>query len=182
MKKIIVIFIFFVLSGCANIPLTTLFKFSTFDESDFVAIDGSQIKSKITISEPLTISEEKSKLSVNIENNLGSRQFTFPLVLVSEKKIPEEKGFFTSKPAQIEQVFKISEQGLVSLNDLQNSLSDDENNIGFSVNVDFNEEPELGDTVTFSIQLQLDEKDGFFTLVDNFELNFDESALKNKNQ
>ena len=159
------------LFGCSSIPISTMLKYRNFDEQSFTALDPSQIRSKITVSEPFTLKVEKIKLSLSLENEKGLRDFKFPLALEKRDNIAAQSGFFLSEPAKTEYTFKLSELAVNNFKETQNLLSQEaQGKASFSIGVGFNEEPQKAQSVYFSIALQLEEKDGYFTLIEETEV------------
>lgn len=179
MKKFFLVFTVLFLFGCSSIPISTMLKYRNFDEQSFAALDPFQIRSKITVSEPFTLKMEKIKLSLSLENEKGLRDFTFPLALEKRDSIAAQNGFFSSEPAKTEYTFKLSELAVNNFKETQNLLSQEaQGKASFSIGVGFNEEPQKAQSVYFSIALQLEEKDGYFTLIEETEVDFGQTANK----
>ncbi|WP_414830465.1 hypothetical protein [Alteromonas sp. H39] len=173
MRKLFLVFIILFLYGCSSIPISTMLKYRNFDEQSFVILDPLQIRSKIRLSEPFTLKLEKINLSLSLENEKGLRHFTFPLVLEKRDKIAAQEGFFLSEPAKTEYTFKLSELAVNNFKETQNLLSQEaQGKVSFSIGAGFNEEPQKGQSVYISIALQLEEKDGYFTLIEDTEVDF----------
>lgn len=170
MKNFLVLLVLF-LYGCSSIPVSTMFKYRNFNEQSFASLNPSQIRSKIRVSDPFTLKLEKIKLSLSLENEKGLRNFPFPLVLEDQHLIASQEGFFSSTPAKTEYTFRLSEQAVASFAETQNLLSEDLNGkYSFSIGAGFNEEPKEGQSVYISILLQLNEEDGYFTLIEDAEV------------
>ncbi|MCB4438407.1 hypothetical protein LHL20_19430 [Alteromonas sp. McT4-15] len=171
MKNVYLLILVLLLSSCSSIPISTMLKFRSFNEQSFVALNGSEIRSKIIVSQPFTLDLEKIKLSLTLDNDKGVRNFTYPLDLDMQKTIAAQDGFFTSTPAKTEYTFKLSELAVKNFKETQNLISDQfKGETSFSIAAGFNEEPTEGQLVTLSILLQLDEEDGYFTLIDNADI------------
>ncbi|MCG7562470.1 hypothetical protein [Pseudoalteromonas sp. McH1-42] len=173
MKKLFFVFVALFLFGCSSIPLSTMLKYRNFDEQSFAALNPSQIRSKIWLSEPFTLNMEKINLSLSLVNERGHSNFTFPLILVKRDKIAAQEGFFSSEPAKTEYTFRLSELAVNNFQKTQNLLSQKvHQKLSFSIGAGFNEEPEDGETVYISISLQLEDNEGYFTLINEAEVDF----------
>ncbi|KAF7786350.1 hypothetical protein PRUB_a0886 [Pseudoalteromonas rubra] len=171
MKKLFVVFIVIFLFGCSSIPISTLLKYRNFDEQSFAALKPTQIRSKIWLSDPFTLNMEKINLSLSLANEKGLSNFTFPLVLEKRSRIAAQEGFFSTEPAKTEYTFRLSEVAVNNFQKTQNLLSHEvHQEISFSIGAGFNEEPEEGQTVYISISLQLEDKEGYFTLINDAEV------------
>ena len=86
------------ISGCSSIPLSTMIKFSSFDERDFLEITPAELRARVQLEQGFALSAKKSKLEIEIETVKGRQNYQFPLQEFALVVIPEEKGlFFTSK-------------------------------------------------------------------------------------
>lgn len=173
MKRILIIFWVVLATGCANIPLSTMLKFSSFNEQDFIALDASDIQTRVSISKPFTIKLEDTQLALDLNTDKGTRRLEFPLTLIQTTEIAAEDGFFSSVPAKTEYTFKLSEEAIANFQDVQQTLLTEPGiNGGFSVSTGFNEQPDAEQTILISIALQLDKDDGFFVLVEDADVEF----------
>lgn len=179
MHRIATILLILLVSGCASIPISTMLKLSSFDEDSFLLLEGEQVRAQVAVSQPYTINFDKTKLTLDTETDLGTRHFAFPLTLLSETEIPEEIGFFSSRKAQTQYTFKISDEGLTNFTELQRAIEEKQraqSKAGFSfmVSAGFNEEPLPNEIIVVSINLQLSEEDGYFALIENAEIEVEE--------
>lgn len=124
MKNVYLFILVLLLSSCSSIPISTMLKFRSFNEQSFVALNGSEIRSKIIVSQPFTLDLEKIKLSLTLDNDKGVRNFTYPLDLDMQKTIAAQDGFFKSTPARTEYTFKLSELAVKNFKETQNLVSD----------------------------------------------------------
>ncbi|MCO7191245.1 MULTISPECIES: hypothetical protein [unclassified Pseudoalteromonas] len=171
MKKLFLVFVALCLFGCSSIPLSTMLKYRNFDEQSFTALNPSQIRSKVKVSKPFTLNMEKMNLSLSLENEKGISHFTFPLILEKQGRIDAQEGFILSEPAKTEYTFRLSELAVNNFLKTQNLLSQEvQQKISFSIGAGFNEKPQERQTVHISISLQLDDKEGYFTLIDEAEV------------
>ena len=161
------------LAACSSIPISTMLQYRNFDEQSFASLNPSQIRSKIRLSKPFTLNLEAIKLSLSVENEKGLRNFTFPLTLEKQEIIAEQQGFFSTSSAKTEYTFRLSEQAVESFSETQNLMAEDvKGNASFSIGAGFNEKLQEGQSVKLSILLLLDEEDGYFTLIEDAEVEF----------
>ncbi|WP_105169926.1 hypothetical protein [Pseudoalteromonas sp. T1lg23B] len=173
MIKFLFVFWVLFLSGCTSIPISTMLELRDFNEQSFVALNPVEIRSKIRLSEPLTLDLAKITLSLSLENEKGFRNFTFPLVLENENKIAALEGLFSSQPANTEYTFRLSDIALKNFVETQKLFSDGIKRQGsFSIGASFNQESKEVQAAYISILLQLSDEEGFFTLLDNAEVDF----------
>lgn len=160
-----------VLGGCASVPLGTMLKFSTMDESDFAAVNPAEIRAKIHVDEPVTVDITSTQMTIEIDNALGVVTHKFPLELVSTEHIVAEQGFFSDKSARTEYVLKFSDKAIESFNQVQDSvINGPQGQMSFSVNTSFGALPPEVERITFSIFLMLSEQDDYVTLFEDAEL------------
>lgn len=171
MKRMGLILVAVLLHGCANIPIATMLKFSGFDATSLAAIDGHQIRAKVTVTEPHTLNLEQTQLAMELETAKGFRRFTFPLQLISKTTVPAEHGLFSSSAAKTQYLLKVSDAGLKSFAEIQQLLVDKPERKGsLTVGAGFNNTLNGEASPRMSIDLQLTQDEGFFTLIEDAEL------------
>ena len=173
MRKILLISLALCLTACANIPIATMLKFSSFDEDSFRALNSAVIKAKVDLSAPHTLNLEQTRLALIMETPSGFRNFDFPLVLEEQATLKEEAGFFSAAKDYTQYTFRVSEEGIQNFATIQQELGpNSEGEHSFSVGTGFNEAPTEGDAIVFSIHLQLTATDDFITVIDHAEVEF----------
>ncbi|WDE06447.1 hypothetical protein SG34_005875 [Thalassomonas viridans] len=157
--------------GCSSIPLSTMMKFSTFDESDFLEIDPRQLRARVRLEQGFTLSAEKSKLEIEIDTLKGRINYLFPLQELSAKVVTQEASlFFTPEPVT-EYQLKLTGQAVSAFLALQQEIKAKKpGSYSLSVSTSLGERPENAEEVTMSVLLKLSEGDDYFTLVDNATL------------
>lgn len=160
--KLLSFFIVFLMSGCASIPLSTMMKFSSFQMSDFVALQPEDIKAKIIIDEPVKIDIEKVDLSLELETEQYNKMYKFPLSLIETKDIPAKTGWFGDDEAKTEYTFNLSSESVQNFQEVQQLLSTHSTGtFGLSVNSGFESLPSDLESVNLSILLKLASDDDF---------------------
>ncbi|WP_395343738.1 hypothetical protein PN836_004050 [Ningiella sp. W23] len=160
-------------SGCANIPIATMLKFSGFDENDFAQLDASQIRTKLEVSTPYMLNLEDTRLALSTDSIEGLRKYDFPLELLSEEARMSEAGFFSSERSYTEYTFKISDEGIDNFRVIQDTLKKKvETEYSFSVSAAIHEPPDKGKALILSIHLELNDSEEFVTLIDEYNLEY----------
>lgn len=161
------LFFITMISGCANIPVATLFELRSFDENAFVALKPEDIRTKIQLDAPVEANVAETRLSLQLETNMGERQFTYPLILVAERKLAEEESWFNSTPARTEYELALAPDGINAFNAVQASIqSDKPTNFAISVNAKLKEHSMINSEVVLTILLKLYAEKEYFTLID----------------
>jgi len=165
-----------VLSGCSSVPFTTMMYFSNAQPQDFFQVDPQGIKVKVTINSEANFDPVASvNLAATIDEHAKTRQFTFPLTLVSVTKQGAKSGLFANTPAVDIFILKLSEQAIqnLALINQQRMLAQDKKG-SLSAGVNFTKGVNVIDEHTrLSIALKLAD-DSFITLVDNWRIQGDE--------
>ena len=182
MKSFGLILLIILAGGCASIPVSTMFRFMNFDKQDFDALNVSEIRARVSLSQPATIKAESARMALELGSEQGVRQFSFPLVLVSEKVLAGQDGFFTSLPDRTEYTFTLSDEAQENFQAVQRTSLNEGTKSGFSVGVGFDNFPTDNTVVRLWIALQLSEEDGYFTLIDDAPVEIDKEAGSESNQ
>lgn len=155
------------ISGCANIPVATLFELSSFDENAFVALKPEDIRTKIQLDAPVEVNVAETRLSLQLETNKGERQFTYPLILVAETKLAEEETWFSSMPARTQYELALAPDGIKAFNAVQASIQlEKPTNFAFGVNAKLKEHSMINSEVVLTILLKLTTEKDYLTLID----------------
>ena len=166
--KLFCFLVVFILSGCASIPLSTMLKFSSFEKSDFVALEPADIKAKIILDQPVEIDIEKVQLGLEVGTEQGSRSYKFPLSLLERRAIPAKEGWFDSDEAKTEYTFNLSSESVKNFKEVQQLLTNKSGGkFGFSVSSGFENLPNDVQSVNLSILLKLQNHDDFVPIFDD---------------
>ncbi len=166
----------FVISACSSIPLTTLLKFSSYDEQELLKLKPKQIRAKLTVNSFLNIDLVNTKLGVTIKSNNGDLALEFPLKQMSLSQTPAKISFFSSTPASQTYLLKLSDKAIADFIALQQQLTlSEKNTFGLSVAAKLERNENLSpeqkaQRLFMTIELKLSEQQDFFTLIDNAEI------------
>jgi len=147
--------------------------FSAATPEDFFQVDPHGIKVKVTINSEANFDPAVSvTLSATVEDELGKRNFTFPLEQISQHKQPEQDGYFSSRPAMDIFILTLSNQAIKNLAAINiERTSGNKKRVGLSAGVDFSKEVNtVNESTVLSIGLKLTEKDDFIMLIDNWKV------------
>lgn len=171
--KILGFLIVFLVSGCASIPLGTMLKFSSFQKSDFVALEPADIKAKIIIEQPVEIDIDKVDLGLELETEQGNRIYKFPLSLIERRPIPAKEGWFSVDGAKTEYTFNLNAESVNNFQEVQQLLTNSSGGtFAFSVNSGFeNLRPDL-ESVNLSIFLKLKSTEDFVPIFEDATIEF----------
>ena len=98
-------------------------------------------------------------------------EYIFPLVLTNQQEITEEGGLFSDSITFTQYSFKLPEEAIQNIKDVQSLLDPAETGIiSFGVGMEFDETQSPSDVVTFSVHIKLYEDDDFVTLFDRVEM------------
>lgn len=165
-----------VLSGCSSIPMGTLLKLSSFDEAYVSTLDPKKIRAKITVNAFLDVNVENTQLGLSIENSNGEMELNFPLQVITITQNKAVSGLFSQQVASQTYLLKLSEKAISEFKTLQAQLTPpQQSQFGFTVSAKLKKHKNLTpiqqeQQLFMSIDLQLNEKEGFFTLFDQIEL------------
>ncbi|CAB9494192.1 hypothetical protein [Alteromonas macleodii] len=172
--KIVCFLMVFILGGCASIPLSTMLEFSSFQKSDFVALEPADIKAKVIIDQPVEIDIEKVDLGLELETDLGNRIYKFPLSLIERRSIPAKEGWLSVDEAKIEYTFNLNAESVKSFQEVQQLLTNSSGGkFAFSVNSGFEKLPPDLESVNLSILLKLKNTEDFVPIFEDATIEFE---------
>lgn len=178
-----ILLISFLLSACSSIPLSTMVKLSSFDEQQLTLLNVADIRAKITINQFINLDLENTNMGISIENDSGEMQLAFPLKVLSVTQNPAQTGFLSKKNASQTFLLKLSAAGEKDFKKLQQQLQQPKKSkIGFSVDAKLKKNKELtpeqqAQTIVMTIEMKINNQDGFFTLFDEYELKESKTEL-----
>jgi len=172
MKQLIPLIILF-LTACSSVPLSTMMHFSNTQPSDFFSVSPEGITVKVTINssadfDPITA----VKLSASIEDEIGIRQLSFPLQLLSVQTQAAEQSFFSNRPEFNIYILKLTPQAVMNLI----SIKDERElgmpkKVGLSAGINFTKDINtIDENTVLSVALKFSDKDDYMTLIDNWQV------------
>lgn len=78
MKLLILSLMVTCLSGCTSIPLSTMAKFATADESDLISLEAEAIRARVTLDQPLEPDHESIALKMEVDDGQRVQILDFP--------------------------------------------------------------------------------------------------------
>lgn len=172
-----------ILMACSSVPLSTMLKFSSFDEQNLITIKPSDIQAKITLNDFIDIDLVNTKLGLSLENTTGNLALQFPLEKLTLTQNSAKKGFLSDISASQTYLLQLSPEAIADFRRLQKQLqSSEKNSFGFSVNAKLKKHHELtkNQKITplfITIELKLYKNEKFFTLIDQAEIKDGKSEL-----
>ena len=170
-------------SACSHMPLSTMVSMSSFDEEDFIAINPSEIKVRIRTDKYLDLNDRHIKLQFKLISPSGNLDETLSLnkISTSNRQINQ---WFGKEYTEYNTIFALSEESIDAFKQFQDSklvrTARDNADISFNAKVQFPEE--APNQLMFSIDLQLDLNDDYFTLFDEVYVDFEKAAKEQGTQ
>lgn len=163
------------LTGCANIPLSTMLHFAQYDHTDVATVQPTELSAKVQLDHPYQLSVQHIKLKLDVTDNKGLRQYQFPLTLEQLEIItvkPNWLAGFGATPSQRNQYqFRLSEQGIAQFTQLQQQLAMAKpDSVGIGIHLKFSNLPQTVNKVTTSVLIRLAKLEDYILLIDNAEL------------
>lgn len=174
MKLVVLLLLVTGLFSCTSIPLSTMARFATADESDFVSLNPEVIRARVILDQPLEPNHENIALKMEVDDGQHVRILDFPLILESHTQRAAESGLFSSQPAKNAFTYRMTAGAAENFKTLQASYSpDDKSKYTFQISAGIKQQPEALETLTLSLELKLDNQEGFITMLDNatFDVN-----------
>jgi len=124
-KKFALVACTVILASCANIPLSTMLEFRSFDEAKFVELDAKHLLTKIHVDKPAEIKPESTWLTLGVSSSEEERSFKYNLEVISERTLPAESGWLSDTPARTEYVLGLSSEAVKEFTELQEFMTSD---------------------------------------------------------
>lgn len=156
-------------------PLTTMLKMSSFDETDFVNLKPEDIRVKVRNSTQENVLTN-NVLRYQYRGPEGAIDQSFSMELIKEN-VETIEHWFTGNSYQHSGWYKLDAEGVKLFKELQKdpllAKRKKEGELEFSVKFKLSEN--IPERFTISIDLLLNPEDGYFTLFDQHELNLTEA-------
>ena len=111
-RTIFFIFVTLLLQSCSSVPLSSMVKLASFDESDLLNIDPNAVRARLTLTEPAELETRNVQLALRFEYAGDKEQeYAFILKPVSVSKAVKE-SWFSKDVLQHRYVFEIDEQSI----------------------------------------------------------------------
>ncbi|HET6725105.1 MAG TPA: hypothetical protein VFH85_03785 [Gammaproteobacteria bacterium] len=177
------------LSGCAGIPISTLWHFRSFGADDLLQVNPADVRAAVQLDNGADLGEPPD-LTVELKLN-GEAQRTFRARLEKLRTgAALGPGIGEEEPGKHWYLFALSADGVQSFRRLQQYLRKHigpdgdfpDGKLALSINVqglDLNSELRAQGTLFIKTRLRLDRNDGFYTLFDgNYAIESDSAAQK----
>ncbi|MCL1079716.1 hypothetical protein D5R81_16900 [Parashewanella spongiae] len=167
---------FSLLTGCASVPLTTLFIFSHTDREVLEQANAEQLRAKITYKGGIKLESDVVllTLSYRLKEHGSNALLKFPLQLVSHKHKDPKQGWIIPTPEKNIYTFKLnSENQKVFLKTKQDILKDGLEVVNFNVDINLGKghvSKRDDESYRVSIDLKLNQNEEYFTLVRNADV------------
>ena len=163
------------LQGCSSMPLTTMLKMSSLDETDFVNLKPEDIRVKVRNSTSDNVLSN-NVLRYQYRGPEGAIDESFSMELIKEN-VETIEHWFTDNSYQHSGWYKLDAEGIKLFKELQKdpllAMRKKEGDFKFSVTFKLSESAPK--RFMMSIDLLLNPEDGYFTLFDQHELDLTEA-------
>lgn len=180
MKKIVTtiiqtLFLILLLQGCSSMPLSTMLKMSSFDETDFVKLNPEDIRVKVRNNTQENVLKS-NVLRYQYKGPEGVIDESFSMELFDED-IETIEHWFGDDTSQHSSWYKLDDRGIKLFRNLKQHplLAMKKKDGEFSISVKFKIAESAPEQFNMSIDLLLSPEDGYFTLFDQHEFNLTEA-------
>jgi hypothetical protein len=164
---VVIAFAAMALSGCGSIPLSTMARFSAFDEADFASLDATQLRVRVSVPEGYTWDVRDVKLATQVDVGGKARSDTFRLQEIAEGRALRGAGLLSpGKPVHVT-TLGLAEASLAAFRDLQGFMDNRKHKrVKLDVQLKLLSAPPDASAMRVWIDVMLSPADGYFTLVD----------------
>jgi len=158
----------FAFQGCASMPLATMARMSTFDESEFAILQPEQLGVRIRIPDGFSLDVGKSWLGIEIGSTKGVHDARFELGQVSLLPVPLPGGLFSGSRRGLQYELRLTRPSESRFRDLQTFVSQGKlEDVNIRVVPKLASSPSDATSVPVWIDLRLSTQEGYFALVDD---------------
>ncbi|MBD3653550.1 hypothetical protein [Kangiella sp.] len=163
------------LQGCSSMPLSTMLKMSSFDETDFVNLKAEDIRVKVRNNTQENVLRN-NVLRYQYRGPEGAIDESFSMELINEN-VETIEHWFTDNSVQHSGWYKLDSEGIKLFKELQKDplLAMRKKEGDFTFSVTFKLSKNAPERFMMSIDLLLNPEDGYFTLFDQHELDLKEA-------
>jgi hypothetical protein len=162
-----------------SVPLSTIVRMSTFDESDFAQLHAEEIRARIKLPDGFALDAEKSALGVKINSAAGVHDGHFKLRQIASSRTALSQGMFSADVLGTEYSLKLSAASTAEFRTLQAFVSKGRpGEVVITITPVLSSYPTDASSVKVWIDLLLSKRDGYFTLVEAAEIPMDALLAK----
>ena len=177
MNRLLLLTLTIIIGSCSSVPLSTIARMSSFDSQDFVSLNPDDLRVIVVLPREFTLDTKTSWLGVDISSSAGMHQGVFELCEESVRSEETSKGFFSEPEEITSYLLSLTPASKEKFNSLQVFVSKAAaEEVTIRVVPKLASRPENATSVSVSIDLQLSQEQGFFTLVDSAQLMLGESG------
>lgn len=167
------------LSACSSIPVSTMLKMSSLDETTLQQTNPEDVRTRITLRPGIQPNLELTNLAMALELAEGSRQFTFPLEQERVDPVVWGGGLFSDDQQMFAYTLRLTDEGVKDFAAMQKASQESEwRGIDLDIHVKFIGH-ERGDQGTMTLELKLAADEDFFTMFDRYEYTVGETRSYN---
>ncbi len=161
------------LTGCLNVPFSTMASLSTLNGNDFREIQPQDIKVKVSLNEGTSINLKKTRLQLHIRNSQHDVSTDLALVGVQTTHQPAIDDLLSSRPAMDIHLLQLTPDSIVQFSSLQQAWNErDKNELTVTVKASIDDKAlSSAETIYLSAAVKWKASDDFLLLIENMPLN-----------
>jgi hypothetical protein len=166
-----------ILAACASMPLSTLMRGASFNESTVGFVDARALGVKVSLPEGFVLDVSNTKLTALVDSASGQRKVTMTLEPVATTK--GKRTSVVSKDVEVTTFeMDLPEESVKSLRELQHLVAGGKaKKVSLDVSVSVSEVPPGATNVKLWVELMMSPMEGYFTLIDGGTLPLNKAAV-----
>ncbi|MBV1909959.1 MAG: hypothetical protein KUG78_11600 [Kangiellaceae bacterium] len=122
-KRLFSLVVLFVI-GCSSVPITTMLKFSSFDNNDIAKIAPRDVQVRLTLDEPVKLLNDKVKLALLFDyEDKESDEYLFELTSLRPAETSVETKWLSSSISRTSYEFSLDRLAQLEFSNFQKSFS-----------------------------------------------------------
>lgn len=156
------------LSACSSVPVSTMMRMSSMDESTLQEVNATDLRTRITLLPDVSPNLDTTRLIVTTVTGDVERQYTFSLIEVAREPTLLSGGVFSDDIDMMSFTLKLSAEGLQDFNAMQKNFAEHSpDNMGLDVIVRLHNPDDLEEGI-LSVELLFSPEEDYFTLLDQY--------------
>lgn len=167
MRALVAVTVAAVLPSCASIPLSTIARGASFNESNLGFLDARALRVKVALPEGFVLDVDRTKLKASISSSSGSREAEYALQSLDTTSERRGGGYFSKEMAVATCEMSLTDPSARSLRELQGSVASGKvKSFQLDVQVRLKQAPAGATSAKVWVDLMVSPMEGYFPLVD----------------
>ncbi len=166
MPRLAILLLSVILCSCGSVPLATMFKLSSLENSDIAKIKPNELRVRLTLDDPIQLAKQSLRLQLKFEYaNASNEEFEFQLEPVGEPQEISASSWLSSKELRRSYQFKLTRMAQLEFANFQRTLLEKNQVEKYFWTVFYYLAPHRESDAKVDVELKLSKEESFFYLL-----------------